>query len=251
MNQSLFARPIAHRGLHEREKGVIENSASAFEAAVARGFGIECDLQLTADEQPIVFHDYELARLTGREGIVRETCADELAAMPLLGSSAGDCPQRLGALLEQVNGRVPLVVEIKAQTSPTDTLTLARRVAETIDGYKGPLVIKSFDPNMLIAIRRAGYRGLSGIVTYRYNRPEWEGAMPKRHKFVLRHLLHWPWSRFTFISCERTALDLPAVSIFRATGMKVMSWTIKSSAEAAEARQRANQIVFEGFDPEA
>lgn len=251
MNQPPFARPIAHRGLHDRALGVIENSRSAFAAAIARGFGIECDLQLTADGEAIVFHDIDLERLLGRTGLVRSRLSDELIVTPLTGSEAADCPQTFGEMLAQVAGRVPLVVEVKHQTNAADTEALARRVVECVAAYEGPLVIKSFDPHMLTALRRAGYSGALGIITYGYDKPEWYGDMPARTRFVLRHLLHYPWSRFTFISCERNALRLPALRLSRMLGLPVMSWTIRSAEEARQARHDADQIVFEGFDPDA
>jgi glycerophosphoryl diester phosphodiesterase len=246
-----FDRPIAHRGLHDRERGIIENSRSAFAAAIERGFGIECDLQLSADGEAIVFHDDGLERLVGRTGLVRSRLSDELIVTPLTGSGNADCPQTFPEMLGQIAGAVPLVVEVKKQANGPDTDALAARVVECVKGYQGTLVIKSFDPLMLIALRRAGYAGPLGIITYGYDKPEWYGDMPAGTRFVLRHLLHYPRSRFTFISCERTALGLPAVRLFRVLGFKVMSWTIRSETEAADARRGADQIVFEGFDPEA
>ncbi|WMT85362.1 glycerophosphodiester phosphodiesterase [Pelagibacterium sp. 26DY04] len=246
-----FDRPIAHRGLHDKGRGIIENSHSAFAAAIERGFGIECDLQLSADGEAIVFHDNNLERLVGRTGLVRSRLSDELIVTPLTGSSTADCPQTFEQMLAQIAGAVPLVVEVKHQANAIDTDALASRAAECVRGYQGPLVVKSFDPHMLIALRNAGYSGLLGIITYGYDKPEWYGDMPARTRFALRHLLHYPRSRFNFISCERSALGLPAVRLFKALGFRVMSWTIRSRGEAAEARQHADQIVFEGFDPDA
>lgn len=251
MKQPPFPRPIAHRGLHDRARGVIENSSAAFAAAIEHGFGIECDLQLTADGEAIVFHDADLERLLGQPGLVRSWPSDELVVTPLTGSAAGDCPQTFSELLTQVAGQAPLVVEVKHQANAADTEALGRRVVECVEAYEGPLVIKSFDPHMLVTLRRAGYAGPLGIITYGYDKPEWYGDMPARTRFVLRHLLHYPWSRFTFISCDRAALRLPAVRLFRMLGFPVMSWTIRSPDEARQARCDADQIVFEGFDPDA
>ena len=102
MGKGIFDIPIAHRGLHDRAAGVIENSRSAFQRAIDKGFSIECDLQLTRDGVPVVFHDDRLERLTGLKGYVRDISSDELLTTPLLGSAAGDCPQTFGQLLEQV-----------------------------------------------------------------------------------------------------------------------------------------------------
>jgi glycerophosphoryl diester phosphodiesterase len=246
-----FARPIAHRGLHDRQRGIIENSASAFTAAIERGFGIECDLQLTADGEAVVFHDDDLPRLVGGSGRVRSVPASELTDFPLLGSAASDCPQAFAAFLDQIGGRAPLVIEVKKQANATDATELAKRVVQTLANYQGPFVLKTFDPRMIVALRRQGFQGPIGIITYGYDKPDWYGDMPARTRFMLRHLLHYPWTRFTFISCEQTALTLPAVRFFRAIGFKVMSWTVRSSDQAQAARRNADQIVFEGFDPDA
>lgn len=250
MTTTVFDRPIAHRGLHARETGIIENSAAAFEAAIARDFGIECDLQLTGDGEVVVFHDHDLKRLTGRDGSIHTISADVLGSVTLLDSADGNKPQRFKAFLEQIGGRAPLVIEIKQQPTAEANRTIAQKAVALAANYPGLYVFKSFDPTVLSAVRKAGYKGPLGIITYGYDKPEWYGDMKPSTRFFLRHLLHWPVSRFTFISCERTALGLPVVRLFRALGMKVMSWTIKGSGEAADALSKADQIVFEGFDPE-
>ncbi|WP_404403669.1 glycerophosphodiester phosphodiesterase family protein [Pelagibacterium halotolerans] len=249
MNSSPFDQPIAHRGLHNRDEGVIENSASAFEAAIARGFAIECDLQLTGDGEAVVFHDHDLERLTGRSGSIHDVTADDICNTPLLLSKAGDRPQTFAAFLDQIANRTPLVVEIKHQANPAARDALTKRAVEAAKSYQGPLVFKSFDPHTLKALRDAGYKGPLGIVTYAYRNPEWDGQYSPLQRFVLRHLLHWPVSRFTFVSCERTALALPAIRFCRALGTKVMSWTVKDKAHVPEVLRHADQIVFEGFDP--
>ena len=74
-------------------------------------------------------------------------------------------------------------------------------------------------------------------------------GLTQLQRFALRHVLHWPTTRFDFLSVDKAALDLPAVRLFRALGKPVTSWTIRSEAEAAAARHGADQIVFEGFLP--
>jgi glycerophosphoryl diester phosphodiesterase len=247
-----FDRPIAHRGLHNRTAGIIENSASAFEAAIAGNYHIECDLQLTSDGVPIVFHDDDLERLTGIKGPVSSLSAAEIAQTSLLGAAAGDRPQRFTNMLAQVAGRTLLQVELKHQPNAAMTETLAARAAEAIKTYTGPLVIESFDPNLLAAIRRHGYRGRLGIISYRYDKPDWDKGMPAGQKFVLRHLLHFPWTQFDFMSIHEEALSLPAVRFFKALGKDVTCWTIRSPEAARKALAGgASQIVFEGFDANA
>lgn len=246
-----FDRPIAHRGLHDRAAGVIENSRTAFERAMERGLTIECDVQLSNDGVPIIFHDDALARLTGATGLVRENSAAELTALPLLGSAAGDRPQRFTEFLEQVAGRTLLQIELKKQQGTAATATLARKAAEALANYEGPTTVESFDPSLIALIRRFGFKGPIGIITYGYDKPEWEKDLTAAQKAILRHLLHWPWSRFSFISCHFEALNLPAVRFFRGLGLPVTAWTIRSAAEARLAATGADQIVFEGFDPES
>ena len=127
----LVARPIAHRGLHDLAGGVIENSPSAAEAAIAGGFGIECDVQLTADGQAVVFHDFVLDRLTGETGAVVARKAAELTGITLKGS--GDHLPTLPAFLDLIGGRVPLVIEIKSRFD--GNLALTKRTVEVLAGY--------------------------------------------------------------------------------------------------------------------
>lgn len=250
MPRPVFDRPIAHRGLHDRTKGVIENSASAFEAAIAAGYHIECDLQLTSDGVPVVFHDDELERLTGRKGKPSDLTAAEMTSLPLLGSAAGDCPPRFTDFLALVDGRTLLQVELKQQKSKPDNERLARAAIAAVAGYAGPLVFESFDPDLLMRLRRLGFKGARGIITYTYDQPEWDGRLTRWERFGLRHLLHWPYSRFDFMSVHEAALDLGAVRFWRGLGLPVTSWTIRSAEAARKALSGgADQIVFEGFDP--
>lgn len=246
-----FDRPIAHRGLHDRAGNVIENSRTAFERAVERGLAIECDLQLSRDGVPIVFHDDALERLTGMAGYVRDKSAAELASMPLLGSASGDRPQLFTEFLEQIAGRTLLQIELKQQQGTAATQMLARKAAEALAGYEGPVTVESFDPALIALVRRFGFNGPVGIITYGYDKPEWDKELAGGKKFVLRHLLHWPWSRFSFISCHFEALNLPAVRFFRGLGLPVTAWTVRTPEQARLAAADADQIVFEGFDPES
>ena len=251
MGKGIFDIPIAHRGLHDRAAGVIENSRSAFQRAIDKGFSIECDLQLTRDGVPMVYHDDRLERLTGLKGYVRDISSDELLTTPLLGSAAGDCPQTFGQLLEQVAGRVLLQVELKRQTREK-TKPLAALAVANLGRYNGPIVFESFDPHLLTAARAAGFTGQLGIITERYTgQGEDYEALKPTDRFALRHLLHWPLTRFDFLSVDKGALDLPAVRLFRWLGKPVTSWTIRSAAEAETALAKADQIVFEGFLPQS
>jgi glycerophosphoryl diester phosphodiesterase len=244
-----FDRPIAHRGLHDRGRGIIENTASAFAAAIDKGYAIECDVQLSRDGIPMIFHDDDLDRLTGVAGPVGGRTMAELATYTLLDSAAGDTPQRFSEFLAQVAGRAMLQVELKQQVDQAATEVLAQTVMDALKGYRGPVTIESFDPKLLVEVRKRGATMPLGIVTYGYDEPDWDSHLSAGTRFALRHLLHYPWSRFDFISCRDKALDLPAVKFFRWLGMPVTAWTIKTPAAAMAVIGRADQIVFEGFEP--
>lgn len=242
-----FDRPIAHRGQHDKAAGIIENSRSAFARAVANGYAIECDVQITSDGVPVVIHDDETTRLLGRPGLVRDMTAREITAAPLVGTSKADCPPHLAEVMELVAGTVLLQIELKQQVGEnTDKLAAATVAIAT--KYPGPLVFESFDPRLLAAMRRHGYSGKLGIISDRYHDDDRDLNIAER--FAMRHLLHWPLSRFDFLSINDRALDLPLVRAFRAMGKPVTCWTVRSADQARIALREADQIVFEGFDPD-
>lgn len=144
--------PLAHRGLHERGRGVIENSRAAIIAAIEAGYGVELDLQLSADGEAMVFHDYELERLTGRPGLVAETRADALGEMTLTG---GEGVPTLGEILGLTAGRAPLLIEIKDQSRALAAMdgALERRVAQLLGEYHGPVAVMSFNPHSVALMR--------------------------------------------------------------------------------------------------
>lgn len=244
-----FDRPIAHRGLHNAAAGIVENSRSAFEAAIAHGYAIECDVQLSRDGVPFIFHDDSFERLTDSSVRSDELSIAEVERLTLRGSTAGDTPQRFSEVLAQISGRTLLQIELKQQSSRERSDLLATRVAEALQGYEGPCALESFDPNLVLALRRARVAAPIGIITYGYDEPESDGHLPRWQRLALRHLLHWPLTRFDFISCRDVSLRLPAVRLFHALGMPITSWTIRSELGAAEALRGADQIVFEGFLP--
>ena len=138
----LTARPVAHRGLHDRARGIIENMPSAFHAAIAGNFSIELDVQLTADGEAMVHHDDALGRLNeGSEKLAQLTAA-QLKQVPF--KDTADRMITLGELCDLTAGRVPLVIEIKSHFD--GDRKLVGRVAEVLKSYSGPAVAMSFDP---------------------------------------------------------------------------------------------------------
>ena len=244
----LTARPIAHRGLHDRAAGILENTLSAADAAIAHRFPIECDVQDTADGEAVVFHDDTLDRLTGERGPVRERRADELTRLSVGGSS--DVIPTLSALLERITGRVGLVVEIKSRFD--GAMALTRRTCELLQAYPGPVAIKSFDPRVVGEVRRlapALPRGFLGQANY--DHPDW-AAFGAQEKFALANLLYLDDMEPNFLSWR--VADLPSAAPFlwrRLGGGPVTAWTVRTSQDRCRAAEHADQMVFEGFLPEA
>jgi glycerophosphoryl diester phosphodiesterase len=242
----LTARPIAHRGLHDRARGIVENTLSAAEAAIAVGFAIECDVQDSADGEAVVFHDFTLDRLTDRQGPVRDRTAAELTGLALAGSA--DRIPTLRAFLERVGGRVPVVVEIKSRFD--GDLTLTKRTAEVAAAYAGPIALKSFDPTVVEALRRAAPDLPRGIVAQaRYDDREWQDLSEKtRH--AMANLLHLPRTQPDFVSWRVGDLPLAAPFLCRHLGrMPVITWTVRTDDDRRRAAIHADQMVFEGFVP--
>jgi glycerophosphoryl diester phosphodiesterase len=244
-----FDRPIAHRGLHDRAGGIIENTHAAFEAAIAKNYAIECDVQLSSDGVPFIFHDDNFERLTSATGRSDAMAIADVQNLVLTGSSANQTPQRFTEFLAQIAGRTQLQIELKQQADAARTAKLANEVAAALRGYTGPYTLESFDPRLIVALRQAGVTAPIGIITYDYNERGWDKHITGWRKFVLRHMLHWPWTRFDFISCRNLSLYLPMVRFLHARGMEVTAWTIKSEQEARAALRASDQIVFEGYLP--
>jgi len=253
----IFRNPIAHRGLHDKKNGVIENSQTAFANAIKAGYGIECDLQLSGDGEPMVFHDDDLNRLTNQTGAVTKLSAGQLAHISLKNSKNSDVPQTFFQLLEQVAGKVPLIVEIKNQKSPEDKTTndkanlmLAQAAVNIAKNYNGPLVFKSFYPKMLQNLRQAGFTGPIGIIITKLQpKSSMFRETSPLQRLVIHNLLHYMRCKFDFISCDCNHLDLPAVRLFRNFGFKTMTWTVSSQKIEQKTRGFADQLVFENYLP--
>lgn len=152
---SFLNSPIAHRALHGMQEHCPENSRAAIRAAIAAGYGIEIDLQLSADGQAMVFHDDDLDRLTEASGPVRARSAAELAAIPLK-NSAGEGIPTFAEVLEIVAGQVPLLVEIKDQDGAMgpEVGPLEAAAVAALEGYAGPVALMSFNPYSMAEVAR-------------------------------------------------------------------------------------------------
>jgi glycerophosphoryl diester phosphodiesterase len=243
----LTARPIAHRGYHDARAGRIENTLSAAEAAIAKNFAIECDLQLTADGEAVVFHDDELDRLTAASGPVRARPLAELQSIPLHGTT--DRIPTLSAYLAMIADRTPLIAELKSNGG--GDRRLEERVAAVLSAYPGRVAVMSFDPRSVLAMRRLAPRRPRGLTADACaDGPDW-GHIPPLQRFAVRHLLKAVEVRPSFVSYGIHDLPAPAPLLLRRLGVDLICWTVRTPADREKARRYCDQITFEGFDPDA
>ncbi len=242
----LTARPVAHRGLHDAARGIIENMPAAAEAAVSGNFGIECDIQLTADGEAMVHHDDTLGRLTEGSGALLGKTAAELKAVKFK-----DTPERMMTLADLctlVAGRVPLVIEVKSHFD--GDRKLVTRMAEVLASYRGPVVGMSFDPDQVLALREKMPALPRGIVAEReYTVADWPEATPAQRR-GMEHLRHAFRTRPHFVAFWVNELPAAAPWIARHIfGLPLLTWTVRTPEQRARAARYADQMIFEGFLP--
>ena len=242
----LTARPVAHRGLHDAARGIIENMPAAAEAAVAGRFSIECDIQLSADGEAMVHHDDALGRLTEGSAVLLEKTAAELKAVKF-----NNTPERmmsLGDLCALVAGRVPLVIEVKSHFN--GDRRLVKRMAEVLASYSGPAVGMSFDPDQVLALRETMPQRPRGIVAQRdYDDDYWMKLTPGQRR-SMRHLRHAFHTRPHFVAFSVNQLPAPAPWIARNLfGLPLLTWTVRTPEQRERAARYADQMIFEGFVP--
>jgi glycerophosphoryl diester phosphodiesterase len=244
--ESLKRLPIAHRGLHDRARGRIENAPAAIRAAVAAGYGIEIDLQLSQDGQAMVFHDETLDRLTGETGAVGARTAAALCRIRL--GDSDDTIPTLADVLDLIAGRVPLLIEIKDQSltmGPTDG-RLEGATAAALRGYRGDVAVMSFNPASVAEMARLAPLIPRGITTAAYDPADW-APLPPATCDRLRAIPDYGPTGSSFISHEAADLDRPRVAELKAAGAAILCWTIRSSDAEARARRIADNVTFEGY----
>lgn len=246
----LAARPIAHRGLHDRTRGVIENSLDAAEAAVAAGCSIECDVQLSRDGEAFVFHDESLKRLAGVQGDIIEMSSTDIAGLRLTGAKGESSIAPLAVLLARVAQRTPVIVEIKSRFD--GDMRLAERAAHVAETHGGAIALKSFDPAIVTHLRRRGFRRdipLGIVAEARFDHPEWD-FLDAQMKQSMTCLLHWRDTQPDFLSFCVNDLPHAGAHLARAgLNLPLMTWTVRNPAQWAIAERYADQAIFEGQPP--
>lgn len=243
---SFLTRALAHRALHDLAAGRPENSIEAIRAAIDKGYGIEIDLQLSKDGQAIVFHDYDLTRLTGERGPIQQRTAEELQAIPLIGGSY-PIPS-LKTVLAEVRGQVPLLIEIKDQDGTLGPAIgrLEQAAAADLSGYQGDVAVMSFNPNSVRVFGGHAPGIPVGLTTCDFNAKDWP-LIPKARRERLAEIPDIKASRACFISHDARDLSSNRVRAIKTHGLPILCWTIRSPEAEAEAREVADNVTFEGY----
>jgi len=242
----LTARPIAHRGLHDAAAGVVENTAGAVQRAIDGNFGIEVDLQITADGEAVVFHDATLERLTGQPDSLNAMTVSALKSVPF--KATGDRIISLGELCDLVAGRATLLLELKSLHD--GDRRLPRRVAEVLQGYSGPVAAMSFDPQQVLDLRLVAPKLPRGLTAGGWKPGERKKTMAKSDRnnggYIRDGLRMRP--QFVAHAVQELPAALPMVARYL-FGMPLLTWTVRTPEDRARAERWADQIIFEGFRP--
>ncbi|MEO1331397.1 MAG: glycerophosphodiester phosphodiesterase family protein [Pseudomonadota bacterium] len=250
----MLARPIAHRGLHDADQGVIENSRAAVRAAVEAGYAVEIDIQPSLEGEPVVCHDATLDRLTGESGPVAARTLSDLTRIRL--RETNETIPTLAEILEIVAVGAPIFVEAKIDPLPSGEVkppedrraafeVFARRIREALDRHPGPAAVMSFTPtSAAFGVDREGRAGFDLAQDF----PERPIGLILGEEAECAHLPPLR-DRLSFLSCDHALLPHPEIQAFRAEGRSVICWTIDAPDLAARVRPLSDQITFEGFRP--
>ena len=236
----LVETPIAHRGLHNNDCGITENSPSAFMQAIKYQTPIELDVHLLKDNQVVVFHDYTLTRLTGENTDIRTITSQEIRRFQLPNK---ETIPLLKDVLNLVKGEVPILIEIKTDSgSPIGPLE--KELVSTLREYEGKYAIQAFNPYSLAEIRKLDPTitriQLSGSFSDEEDMPQWQ-------KIALSNLLMNPVSQPHAINYEKEALPNPMVSLYQLFNMPVLVWTVDNETQALDAQKNHFNILFDDY----
>lgn len=244
-----FIKPIAHRGLHGGLSGCIENTAEAFEAAIAKGYGIECDLRPARCATPMVFHDATLDRLMEETGALAAHDAQTLTSFRYRDSQSRI--MTFADMLAQVGGREPILAEIKSEWDPPDRPFL-EAIAKLATAYDGPLALMSFDPAVIAVIRELAPEVPRGIISGNIaaEDPHWRNRVDAERAYRLSNLLESREAAPDFYAYQVGALPTPVTRYVREVlGMTLFTWTVRTPQDNDTAALWADAPIFEGYEP--
>ena len=238
----LIARPLAHRGLHDDQNGIVENTPSAFAAAIAARYSIECDLQISRDGEAMVYHDDTLDRLTETSGRLDAMTAAELKRVAF--KATRDRMITFGELCDFVAGQAALLIELKSPLA--GDRRLAARAAKVLSGYGGHTAVMSFEPAQIVELHGIAPRLPRGIAVRNHGWADFSSAPGRAFVGIARALRTRP--QFIAYSVANLPALLPTLarSVF---GLPLLAWTVRSADDGRKAARYADQMIFEGFRP--
>jgi glycerophosphoryl diester phosphodiesterase len=238
--------PLAHRAYHDASEGRPENSRAAVRAAVAAGYGVEIDVQLSRDGIAMVFHDYELSRLTEATGPIAQRPARELGEIALRHGDEGI--PTLAEILEIVGGQVPLLIEIKDQDGAmgANVGALEASVARALVGCDGPVAVMSFNPHSVAEMARQAPDVPRGLTTCAFRADDWP-LLNATTRTLLARIPDFDRVGAAFISHDAVDLASDTVAAFKGKGVPVLCWTVRSPEAETQAREIADNVTFEGY----
>ncbi len=240
-SQWITEKPIAHRGIHSGTK-VPENSLAAFQKSIDANIPIECDIQFIKDKTYVVFHDDTLERVTGVHGKISDLSQSHIKNLYLY-KTKEQIPTLL-ELISFVNGRVPILIEIKGRTfSPNKGNVLKN----TLEHYSGEIALQSFNPMALTWCKVNIPHIPRGMITYDW----YNSGLKSYQKILLRYMLFFPLVSPSFISVKSNYLDSAIINLIRKKfNIPILGWTITSSQEALKYKELMNNFIFENFLPD-
>jgi glycerophosphoryl diester phosphodiesterase len=226
--------------------GRAENSITSIEAAISAGYAIEIDLQVSSDGVAMVFHDYDLKRLTGLPGAIQQRSAQQLQEINLLGGH--DKIPTFAQVLKHVAGRVPILVEIKDQDGAMgpNIGTLETAAAQDAQGYEGDIAFMSFNPHSVKCLTKLLPDIACGLTSSAFEAHHWT-MLPKRVRERLRDIPDYNDVGACFVSHQASDLAHPRIAELKRDGANILCWTVKSEEAEHNARKIAENITFEGY----
>ncbi len=240
---AVFPKPYAHRGLHGSSTGFPENSLSAFQEAVNRGFGIELDVHLASDGALVVMHDEDLLRTCGVSRKIFSSTRQELSAFHLEGTQ--EPIPFLEQVLQQVHGQVPLLLELK--TAGSNAGALCEAVCLLLDHYQGPFCVESFDPRVLLWLKKHRPNWIRGQLSMKFEK---DSGLPFWIRFPLGNLLTNFLTKPDFIAYHfQDRKKLSPWLCRKGFHCPEFSWTITQPSWEQQVEKEKGCCIFEGYLP--
>ena len=231
----------AHRGFHDNKSDAPENSVKAMHLAVENGYGIELDVQLTKDEKVVVFHDNNLKRVCGVDAKVNSMTYEELQKLRLLNSD--EKIPLFSDVLKVIDGKVPLIMEVKMVDSKTRVCELADK---ELEGYKGVYCMESFHPFAVRWYRKNRPDVVRGQLSANFKK---EGQKEGIQEWLVHMLLINVLGRPDFVAYSHKSGHNISRCFTRMYGATAVAWTIRSQEELDRNRKKFDLFIFEGFRP--